>query len=240
MIPIRGSIRGSAPPTITALLIFVNVILFLFEVALPPDQIDELVNAYGMIPLRQYVAITRGTVPAVEVLVPLVSSQFLHGGWSHLGGNMLYLWVFGSGLESKMGSVRYAALYLVCGVLATQAQFLIGPTSDVPMIGASGAIAGVLGAYLALYPRASISVILPIFFWPLFFQVPAIVFLGIWFLEQFLVGTTLVLTPRAGRAGGVAFWAHIGGFIAGALLARVFRKPYADLPPRASRRGGFG
>ena len=156
--------------------------------------------------------------------------MFLHGGWAHLLGNMLYLWIFGDNVEDRMGHPRYLVFYLLCGWSASYAHIAAAPTSPLPALGASGAIAGVLGAYITLYPRARVVTLLPLGFFATLVQVPAYVFLGLWFVQQFLYGT-LSVARTAQTEGGVAWWAHIGGFAAGFLLVWIFQTR-----PRAPRR----
>jgi membrane associated rhomboid family serine protease len=153
----------------------------------------------------------------------LLTSLFLHGGWLHVGGNMLYLWIFGDNVEDRLGRIRFLVFYLLCGVAASGVHILANPHSTVPTIGASGAIAGVLGAYLLLYPGARVLTLIPLGFYLQVVQLPAFFFLGFWFLIQFISGAAS-LAARGGGAGGIAWWAHIGGFAAGIILQFVFRK----------------
>jgi membrane associated rhomboid family serine protease len=143
----------------------------------------------------------------------------------HFGGNMLYLWIFGDNVEDRMGRGRFLAFYLLCGTAAALAQTWMVPSSQVPMVGASGAIAGVMGAYFVMYPRSRIVTLIPIFVFIQLIEVPAVVFLGIWFLMQFVSGVGSALSPEAGITGGVAFWAHVAGFVAGVVAVHVFRRP---------------
>ena len=157
-----------------------------------------------------------GLVPADFSWVTLFTSMFLHGGFLHVGGNMLYLWIFGDNVEDRMGHGRFLVFYLLCGTAAALAQTMTAPDSVVPMVGASGAIAGVMGAYFVLYPQSRIVTLIPLFFFFQVIEVPAILFLGIWFLMQFLSGVgSIVTAPAATPGGGVAFWAHVAGFVGG-------------------------
>jgi membrane associated rhomboid family serine protease len=166
-----------------------------------------------------------GLVPAFFSWGDVVSSMFLHGGLLHFGGNMLYLWIFGDNVEDRMGHGRFLFFYLLCGVAAALAQTLTNPNSLVPMVGASGAIAGVMGAYLVLYPHSRIVTLVPIFLFIQVIEVPAVFFLGIWFLLQFISGVGSVASAAGGEpAGGVAFWAHVAGFVAGVSGVLVFRR----------------
>ena len=167
-----------------------------------------------------------GLVPAAFSWVTVFTSMFLHGGLLHVAGNMLYLWIFGDNVEDRMGHGRFLVFYLLCGVAAALAQTITAPDSVVPMVGASGAIAGVMGAYFVLYPKSRIVTLIPLFFFFQVIEVPAILFLGIWFLMQFLSGVgSIVTTAGGGPAGGVAFWAHVAGFVAGISGVIVFRRP---------------
>jgi len=207
-------------------LIALNVAVFLYQLSLG-EQLTDFVYAYGLIPFRFLQMVSRD--PG-ELLTPL-SAMFLHGGWAHLLGNMLYLHIFGDNIEDRLGHGRYLLFYLSCGVLSFLAQIAFQPHSMVPNVGASGAIAGLLGAYFLLFPRARVLTLLPLFFiWPLV-EIPAFFFLGIWFLVQFLSGASTIGRTSA-LTGGVAWWAHIGGFLVGMFLLKL-------LLPRASARRPF-
>jgi len=226
MFPVQDSIPTRTVPIVTRALILINVVVFFFEVALPKDTLEQIVYLFGIVPARF-------THPdwAASVGFPvgsywsLLTHQFLHGGWFHIISNMWALWIFGDNVEDAMGRFRFAAFYLLCGVLAGTTHILVQPDLTVPSLGASGAIAGVLGAYLMLYPSASIVVLLPIFFFPFFFEVPAVLYLGIWFVTQLFNGTLSLAGPS--QMEGIAFWAHIGGFVAGLLLCRLFARRYS-------------
>lgn len=222
MIPVAGSVRSLRPPLATGALIAACVLVFLHETRLPSRLLDHFIQVYGLVPARQAAALAEAPLALGYWLVPMFTSMFLHGGWAHLIGNMMFLWIFGDGVENRMGHARFLAFYLACGLAAGQAQVVAAPDSVIPMVGASGAVAGVLGAYLVLYPTASVVVMVPIFFYPYFFQVPALFFLGFWFLQQLIHGTAFALNPAAGQAGGVAWWAHVGGFVAGVVLLPLF------------------
>ena len=208
-------------PVVTRALILVNALVFFFELALPNNALEKAVYLFGVVPARL-------TDPAWAATMgfpggsywSLITHQFLHGGWLHIISNMWALWIFGDNVEDAMGRLRFVVFYLVCGVLAAFTQVLTTPDSTLPSIGASGAIAGVLGAYLLLHPTSRVVVLLPIFFFPFFFEVPAVVYLGIWFVTQLLNGTLALSIPE--QSGGIAFWAHVGGFVAGMLLCRLF------------------
>jgi membrane associated rhomboid family serine protease len=229
---------------VTLALIAINVVVFLHEVGLPPQLLDAFIERWGMIPERQTWALTHAPAALRHWALPIVTSMFVHGGWLHLLGNMLFLWVFGEGVEARLGSGRYLTFYLAVGVVASLAQYLVDPMNPMPMVGASGAIAGVLGGYLLLFPRSRVTVLVPILFLPLFFELPALFFLLYWFVEQLFFGSMAALTPVAGAAS-TAWWAHVGGFLAGAGLVYVLKPPsLASIRPaprnvRAPRRDGW-
>jgi membrane associated rhomboid family serine protease len=231
MFPIQDSIPTRTVPVVTRALILINVIVFFFEVALPKETLEQVVYLFGIVPARF-------THPdwAASVGFPfgsywsLLTHQFLHGGWFHIISNMWALWIFGDNVEDAMGHARFAIFYLLCGVLAGVTHILILPDLTVPSLGASGAIAGILGAYFLLYPKSWIVVLLPIFFIPFFFELPAVVYLGIWFVTQLFSGTLSLVSPQ--QMEGIAFWAHVGGFIAGLILCRLFTRRHSrELQP---------
>jgi len=201
-------------------LIAVNIAVFFYEFSLG-QRVRSLVTSFGVIPasvLGENYVTDVGFRPQV-----FLTSLFLHGGWFHVGGNMLYLWIFGDNVEDRMGRFRFLVFYLSCGVLASLAHVVANPSSNVPTIGASGAIAGVLGAYFLLYPRAKVLTLIPLGIFIQLVELPAFFFLGFWLLIQFLSGVAS-LAVRGQVAVGVAWWAHIGGFAAGALLLQVFKR----------------
>jgi membrane associated rhomboid family serine protease len=212
MIPLRDVIPSRTTPVVTISLIVLNALVFLYEFSLG-ERVNEFIIAFGLI-------------PAAFSWVTLLTSMFLHGGFLHFGGNMLYLWIFGDNVEDRFGHGRFLAFYLLCGTVAALAQTIMSPDSVVPMVGASGAIAGVMGAYIVMYPHSRIVTLLPIFIFIQLIEVPAVFFLGIWFVMQFLSGVGSIATAASRQpAGGVAFWAHIAGFVAGAAGVFVFRRP---------------
>lgn len=205
------------------MLIAVNVVAFLYQVSLGPAAGETLVIKYGMIPARLDAALVQHLVPLGDGLWPLLTSMFLHGGWLHLIGNMWFLWIFGDNIEDAFGHIGYLILYLFCGIAGGLAHTFADWGSLMPAIGASGAIAGVMGAYLVLYPRARVLTLVPLVIAFFTVRLPAIVVIGMWFVIQFFSG---VGSLGAGEASGVAYWAHIGGFAVGALAALMFvRKP---------------
>ena len=228
-IPIYDDTPRRSPAVVTYALILACVLVFFWQVSLGPRGEHNADLAYGMIPA---VLFGEAELPATLQVIPpwatLVTSMFLHGSLMHLLGNMLYLWIFGRGVEDGLGAPRFLLLYLVAGVVAALTQAMTDLSAEVPMIGASGAIAGILGAYVVLYPRGNVAVFVWLFIFIRVIMVPALLMLGIWFLGQLLSA----LSAEPGEPG-VAFWAHIGGFICGMLLAPFLRRPgVAMLQPR--------
>ena len=223
MIPLRDTIRSSTAPVVTVALIVVNVLVFLHEQALGP-YLDRFVLAYGLIPAR-FVHWPGDPLEPARFL-PLFTSMFWHGGWMHLFGNMLYLWIFGDNVEDRLGHLRYAAFYVLGGLAGALTQVALAPGSTLPTIGASGAIAAVLGAYVVCFPRSRVLTFIPVFFLPWLVEIPAVVFLVAWFVVQLAAGFLSMHSPES---GGVAWWAHIGGFASGILLVAV-------LAPRRAKR----
>ena len=212
------------------LIIVLNVLVFFWELSLGASgQLDAAIEMFGFVPRRFFGWEQAGGAPLDPWrFVPLVSANFLHGGWLHIIGNMWFLGVFGDNVEDRLGHFRFLIFYLLCGAASMLVQGAVLPTSQVPAIGASGAIAGVLGAYLVLYPSARVRTLVFIFL----VDLPAVVFLGLWFLTQLLNGTAS-LTPGAGvAAAGVAWWAHVGGFVVGMGLCVLLRKDQATRPGR--------
>ncbi len=218
MIPLKDDNPRTAFPLVNTLLIIANVLVFIHQVSLPTPAGQAFIDTYGAIPQ----IIMQG-----EKMEALLSSMFLHGGFFHLFGNMLYLFIFGDNVENLLGSLRYLFFYLLCGVGAALAHILTQPDSLIPMVGASGAISGVLGAYAVSFPRARVLVLLPIIFIATF-RVPAFLVLGQWFVLQLFAG---VSTIGVAEGGGVAWFAHVGGFVIGIILLRFFkpRKRYTDI-----------
>lgn len=210
MIPLRDIIPSRTTPVVTIGLIVLNIIVFLYELSLGRG-VDAFMLYYGL-------------VPAAFSWMNVFTSMFLHGGFLHVAGNMLYLWIFGDNVEDRMGHGRFLVFYLLCGVAAALAQTITSPDSVVPMVGASGAIAGVMGAYFVLYPRSRIVTLIPLFFFFQVVEVPAIFFLGIWFLMQFISGVGSIGAAIGRNTGGVAFWAHVAGFVAGITGVGLFRR----------------
>ena len=219
MIPIRDTIPSSRVPVVTYLVIAANLGFFFYEISLG-ESLPSFIDRYALVPAR---FLGGGGLSFGELLTP-VTAMFLHGGWMHVLGNMLYLYIFGDNVEDTLGHGRYLLFYLACGVASFAVQIAFQPDSAVPNVGASGAIAGVLGAYFFLFPRARVVTLLPLFIFFTVIEIPAVVFLGLWFLLQFLSGT--VSLGREASTGGVAWWAHVGGFIAGIVLLKLFTIPW--------------
>ena len=222
MIPIRDQIPTKRVPLVTYALIAVNVLVFLLEWLAGSGQ-EALVYEFALIPAEVTAGLDVGDVSDI------FTSMFMHAGLAHLLGNMLYLWIFGDNVEDSMGGLKYLSFYLIGGVVASVTHILTNPNSQIPTVGASGAIAAVLGAYLILYPQSRVLTIIPFGFFIRMTMVPAIVLLGFWFVLQFFSG--LLSVGATEDVGGVAFWAHVGGFVAGVVLARLFagsrREEYA-------------
>ena len=232
MFPIKDTVPSRSFPIVNWLLIAANLLVFvLVELPLGSRQLSRLVLTFGVVPAqcaapfltaRPTAALAAGRGLLAGCGLPLLSSMFLHGGWFHLISNLWALYIFGDNVEDRMGSGRYLVFYLFSGVVAGLTQVAADPVSQVPAIGASGAIAGVLGAYLILYPSARVITLVPLFFLPWFIEIPALVYLGVWFASQFLSG---VASLDVAAGGGVAYWAHIGGFVCGLVLVWVLARP---------------
>jgi membrane associated rhomboid family serine protease len=211
MIPLRDVIPSRTRPGVTITLIGINLLVFLVQATLPEADAQDFVFTFGLVPAR-------------FSLVSLGTSMFVHAGLGHFAGNMLFLWIFGDNVEDRLGHGRYLVFYLACGTVAALSQAALDPQSLVPMVGASGAIAGVMGAYLVLYPHSRVLMLFP--FPPILFELPALFFLVMWFVVQFLNGLGALTTVGAGDlSGGIAFWAHVTGFVAGLVLLRWMRRP---------------
>lgn len=221
MIPLRDLNPTRSTPWVTWTVILVCGLVFLWQWTLLPVEELRFVREWGLVPRR----VLTGQDPGGWVTV--LTSMFMHGGWMHVLGNLWFLHIFGDNVEDNMGSGRFVVFYLASGAAAAATQMATDPASNVPMVGASGAIAGVLAAYLVLYPRARVVALIPIFIFLQFAEIPAVVFIAIWFALQFFSG---VGSLTHGATGGVAYWAHIGGFIAGLVLAYALRRPHLPDP----------
>ena len=230
MIPLRDDQPIFSTPFVTYFLIGLNVLVFLFELSVgyqSRGDLNQMMAQFGVVPVRSIGYLTGTPVFApVAAFVPMLTSMFLHASWTHVLGNMLMLWIFGDNIEDYLGHFKFLVFYLLCGFAATFTHILLNPNSAVPSVGASGAIAGVMGAYFILFSRARVLIWFP----PIFiFHVPAWLMLGYWFISQFIGGTaTAIASANQAGGGGIAFWAHVGGFVSGLLLIKL-------LPERPQR-----
>lgn len=224
MIPLRDNVPSSRRPLVTWTIIGLCTLLFLFEQILPGPVLFEFIHIYGVVPAR-YTDPTYAHVMGYPEggYESLITYMFLHGGWLHFLLNMWVLWIFSDNVEEALGPLRFTVFYLLCGLLAAVSHILFNWNAVAPVIGASGAIAGVMGAYFRLFPRARVVTLIPIIIIPWIIELPAVVFLGIWFAVQILSG--LAGSAGGGEATSVAFWAHAGGFVAGMALVRLFLPP---------------
>jgi len=238
VIPLRDDVPSRTVPFVNYGLIAINALAFIYELGLG-EGLQRFVFRAAVVPvlftgpdhalsLLEVITTTFDPSTGSRVLV----AMFLHGGWAHLLGNMLYLWIFGDNVEDRLGHGRYIVFYLLCGWTASYAHVWSDPSSRLPSLGASGAIAGVLGAYITLYPHARVVTLLPLGIFMQLIQIPALFFLGLWFLQQFLAGALTLSVRTAQTGGGVAWWAHIGGFAAGFILVWLFQKPSRRPPVR--------
>lgn len=233
MIPIRDNVPARREPWMIYLIMAANVLIFVHELELPPALLQRFIHRWGVIPvlLSRPELSLRVHLQSFPVLT-LMTSMFIHGGWVHIISNMWALWLFGDNVEDRLGHSRFLIFYLACGILAMLTHVLLNPNSSIPAVGASGAIAGVMGAYFLFFPLARMIVMVPIFFYPFFFEVPAALYILVWAWSQLTSGTITLLSGYNGA--GVAFWAHVGGFVAGIILAPLLcdkgarRKCFAD------------
>ena len=230
MLPLKDDQPRYSTPYVTYFLIALNLLIFLFEAALSPRDLKALITQFAVTPAH-FSAFLSGSAryPLIAVLLPLITSMFLHGSWMHVIGNMWFLHIFGDNVEDHLGHFKYLLFYLLAGILAMATQIVVDPQSHVPTLGASGAIAGVLGAYFILYPGARVLT----WFFVFVIYIPAWIILGYWFVLQFVSGAATSLAYEGHNVGGVAFWAHVGGFIAGVVMIKLFRErprryPYAN------------
>jgi membrane associated rhomboid family serine protease len=229
MLPIKDDQPRYSTPWVNGFLIGLNLVIFFFEFTLDPRSLDLLARQFGVVP-SHLMAFLSGSpkYSLLDIVLPFFTSMFLHGSWMHVIGNMWFLCIFGDNVEDYLGHFKYLVFYIFVGLIAMATQVLVNVHSKVPTLGASGAIAGVLGAYFVLYPRARVLT----WFFVFVVWVPAWIILGYWFVLQFLSGTASIAMYARQNVGGVAFWAHVGGFVAGALLVKLFgerelRYPYA-------------
>jgi len=215
MIPIRDEIPTRRVPIVNYALIALNILVYIFQSMLGSQE-AALVYEFALIPVQLTNGVSLGDV------TDIFTSMFMHAGLAHIGGNMLYLWIFGDNIEDRMGRGRYLMFYLIGGLVASLTHIITNPYSQIPTVGASGAIAAVLGAYLVLYPQSRVLTLVPLGFFIRMTMLPAVVVLGLWFVLHFFSG---IMSMGGPDVGGVAFWAHIGGFVAGVVLAKLFAKP---------------
>lgn len=221
MIPIRDSIPCHIRPVVTWSIMAICIVVFAAMLLMPDYMLQRFMYLYGMVPIRYTNPVWShhfGLPP--DYHLSFITNLFLHGGWVHLGVNLMFLWIFADNIEDLMGHRRFIVFYLLCGVIASYAQWYFSQNLVVPVVGASGAIAGVLGAYFFRFPYARVVIMVPILFFPLFFEIPAIAFLGLWVIMQLQEITNAAVFP--GASTDSAWWAHLGGFIAGAVLHRFF------------------
>ena len=221
MFPLRDKIPSKTFPFITVSLIVINLVVFFYELSLG-QQLNSFLNTFSIIPSQFNEAINQPSIQIFPIGFTLFSSVFLHGGWMHVIGNMWYLWIFGDNVEDSTGHFRFLIFYLLCGILAGITHILLNPFSTVPTIGASGAIAGVMGAYFLLFPKSKILTLIFIFIFIQIIEIPAVFFLGFWIILQFISGS--MSRGLVDSGGGVAWWAHIGGFLVGVTLILLFKK----------------
>jgi membrane associated rhomboid family serine protease len=218
MIPLKDDNPTRSFPFVTIVLIVINCLLFIIEL-MQGERIISFINSYGCIPYEITVGDDIEPFIFFPVRLTILTSMFLHGGWMHLIGNMLYLWIFGNNIEDRVGHFRFIFFYIITGIVATLAQILVSPYSRIPQIGASGAISGVLGAYLLLFPKAKVLTLVPIVYFIRIIRIPAFIVLGFWIVLQIING---FVSYSNTAQGGIAFFAHIGGFIAGLGLIKLF------------------
>ena len=226
MFPLRDDNPTERTPFVTIALIVVNILVFLWEVSLPVPAREAMFQNLALVP--RYLTQGAAFDAPIPPVLTIVTSMFLHGGFMHVGGNMLYLWIFGNNIEDRLGSGRFLLFYLICGTAAALLQVAMAPASRIPMVGASGAIAGVLGAYILLFPHARVLILFIFGFFLRTSYVPAMIVLGLWFVMQLFSGVGSLGVPTRADTGGTAFFAHIGGFVAGLVLVKLFERG----PPR--------
>nr|WP_199308805.1 rhomboid family intramembrane serine protease [Nodosilinea sp. FACHB-13] len=225
VVPLKDYNPGQRTPYVTYGLIALNIAIFVYELSLPAYGLTDFFHSWALVPDELSTSFnTEVSVPNAEEWVTIFTSQFLHGGFLHVAGNMLYLWIFGNNVEDQMGHGRFLVFYLLCGMLANLAQWFFAMGSEIPSLGASGAIAGVMGAYIFRFPEVRILTLVPLGPFPLPLRIPALFYLGIWFVQQAFYGFASLGAPAmiGMESGGIAYWAHAGGFAIGALVGPVF------------------
>ncbi|MBN2273261.1 MAG: rhomboid family intramembrane serine protease [Bacteroidales bacterium] len=222
MIPLRDNIPSKSFPIVNWFIIIVNVGIFLFEVFfLNQQQAEAIIYKYGLIPDQVRLGgLTSLAEIRITVLRPFFTNMFLHGGWGHIISNMWILFIFGDNVEDRMGKISYFMFYILCGLIASFSHFILYRHSGVPAIGASGAISGVMAAYMFMFPKSNILSFIPIFIIPFFIPIPAIIYIGLWFIGQLISGASSLMLSS--NATGIAFWAHIGGFLGGIVTYKLF------------------
>ena len=220
MIPIRDRNPSGTFPYVTIGIIIINVLIFLYELSLG-SGLGEFIMKFGVVPLKVSYYSQVPDLTFINTFFPFISSMFLHGGFVHLIGNMWFLWIFGDNIEDKLGHFKFIAFYFLCGIIASSVHVFFNSQSNVPCVGGSGAIAGVLGAYMITFPHARVVTIVPLFVFIQVMELPAMVVLGFWFVIQFFNGAATITASTSGA--GVAWWAHIGGFAAGVIILYIMR-----------------
>jgi membrane associated rhomboid family serine protease len=223
VIPIHDTVPRRGSPFVTWMLIAANSLVFLLELSFHPKALERLFYLFGVVPARYAHPEWAAVVGlAGGGALPFLTSLFLHGGWLHVIGNMWFLWIFGDNVEDRMGHFPFLLFYILSGVAAGLVHVRFNSGSTLPTVGASGAIAGVMAAYVLLFPTARVVTLIPVLFLPLFVEIPALFYVAVWFFLQLVSGTFSIAAPRA--AGGIAWWAHVGGFVCGVVLLPLFKK----------------
>lgn len=218
MVPLRDENPVSTTPVVVYGIIALNIAVFVFQLGLSRQGLDQFFDTWALVPAQLSDSFRGAAEAPVYEWITLISSQFLHGGFFHIGGNLLYLWVFGNNIEDQLGHVKFLIFYLGCGVLAGLTQWIFDPYATVPTVGASGAIAGVMGAYILRFPKAQILTLIPLIIFFTTIRIPALFFLGFWFVQQALFSVASLSNDVNLGSGGVAYWAHSGGFVFGLIL----------------------
>jgi membrane associated rhomboid family serine protease len=234
MIPIRDRNPSGTFPYVTIGIIVINIFIFLYELSLGSD-LGVFLHQYGVVPIKVTHYYRSFDLTLMDTFFPFLSSTFLHAGFIHLIGNMWFLWIFGDNIEDKLGHVKYFGFYILCGVIASSVHVFFNSRAEIPCVGASGAIAAVLGAYMVTFPRARVTTVVPIFFFLQIIELPAVVVIGFWILIQFFSGA-VSLTASTSDGGGVAWWAHVGGFMSGIILFYTIRILFVRKPVKRKYR----
>jgi len=227
MFPLKDTVRSRSTPIVNYTIIAINVLVFVFEASLGPRGFQTFVYSFGVVPDRFI------TDPGIGGIATIFTSMFIHGGWFHLISNMWALFIFGDNVEDRLGSGRYLIFYLLCGLVAALAHIVVASGSSVPVVGASGAISGVMGAYIVLFPLARVVTLMPVFFLPWFVEIPALIYIGMWFISQLFSGIFALGAGIYRIYGGVAWWAHVGGFVIGVISVKLFerKRSYREWQP---------